>query len=261
MNRYDRIYPNTVPLRKDVLQEMDIKRNLRYFTAPVVSAYTIIGLIVAVIGFIGCKLFMSEIQWVALLLLLVGIAGIIIIVIGAGKKSKPADIDFQIYEKTKYLEETAQKRHEVYESHFSRIIRPVKLKGYDYLTKEGLLFRRGSDNKNRTNLYNAAILYFTKDTMYIYGKHFSLTDDLFDKEIVGKYKFTELDHAEIVDDTFTYVRNEKYTYRVNVHSFRIVKNDGSDAIMMSVDYGADMDTACEQLNHVIKLAKEQAAQA
>ena len=97
--------------------------------------------------------------------------------------------------------------------------------------------------------------------MYIYGTHFSLTDYLFDKEIVGKYKFTELDHAEIVDDTFTYVRNEKYTYRVNVHSFRIVKNDGSDAIMMSVDYGADMDTACEQLNHVIKLAKEQAAQA
>lgn len=238
---------------------MDIKRNLRYFTAPVISAYTIVGLIVAIIGFVGCQLLMSEIQILAFISLLICVAGIVIIVIGAGKKSKPADLDFQIHEKTKYLEETAQKRHEVYESHFNRIIRPVILKGYDYLTKDGLLFRRGSDNKNRTNLYNTAVLYFTKDTMYVYGKHFSLTDDLFDKEIMGKYKFTDLDHAEIVDDSFVYIRDEKYTYRVNIHSFRVVTNDGKNAVMMSVDYGADMDTACDQLNHVIKLAKEQAA--
>ena len=185
------------------------------------------------------------------------VIGICIIVYGVGRKSKPSDLDFQIYEKVKYLDETAQKRHEVYESHFSRIIRPVHLKGYDYLT-EGIIFKKGTDNKNRTNVYNAAVLYFTDDTMYVYGKHFSLTDDLFDKEIVGKYKLTDLDHAEIVDDVFVYTRDEKYTYRVNIHSFRVVVNDGKDAVMMSVDYGADMDTACEQINRVIQVAKERA---
>jgi len=237
---------------------MDTKRNLRYFTAPVVSAYTVIGLIVAIIGFIGCKLFMSEIQWLAFVLLVVGVVGIIIIVYGAGKKSKPVDIDFQINEKTKYLEETAQKRHEVYESHFNKIVRPVKLKGYDYLTKD-VLFKRGTDNRNRTTMYNTAILYFNKDTMFIYGKRFSLIDELIDEEICSSYKFTEIDHAEIVDSTFEFVRDGKYTYHTNVHSFRVVLNNGKDAIMMSVDYGADMDTACEQINHVIKIAKEQAA--
>ena len=99
---------------------------------------------------------------------------------------------------------------------------------------------------------------FTDDTMYVYGKHFSLTDDLFDKEIVGKYKLTDLDHAEIVDGVFVYTRDEKYTYRVNIHSFRVVANDGKDAVMMSVDYVADMDTACEQINRVIQVAKERA---
>ena len=236
---------------------MDTKRNLRYFTAPLISPYTVIGLVVAIAGFVVCRLFMSEIQWVAFIGLVVMVIGICIIVYGVGRKSKPSDLDFQIYEKVKYLDETAQKRHEVYESHFSRIIRPVHLKGYDYLT-EGIIFKKGTDHKNRTNVYNAAVLYFTDDTMYVYGKHFSLTDDLFDKEIVGKYKLTDLDHAEIVDGVFVYTRDEKYTYRVNIHSFRVVANDGKDAVMMSVDYGADMDTACEQINRVIQVAKERA---
>ena len=44
---------------------MDTKRNLRYFTAPLISPYTVIGLVVAIAGFVVCRLFMSEIQWVA----------------------------------------------------------------------------------------------------------------------------------------------------------------------------------------------------
>ena len=238
---------------------MDTKRNLNYFTAPVVSPYTIIGIIVAIAGYVVMRLMMSEseLQWVAFVALIVCVAGIIIIFYGRGKCSKPADIDFQISEKIKYLDETAQKRHEVYESMFNRIVKPVHLKGYDYIT-EGVLYKRGSDNRSRTSMYNAAVLYFTKDTMYIYGMHFSLTDELFDKEIIGSYKFTELDHAEIVDDVFTFVRNNKYTYRTNIHSFRVVTNDGKDAVMMSVSYGADMDQACSEINHQIKLAKENA---
>ena len=236
---------------------MDTKRNLNYFTAPVVSPYTVVGLIVAILGFVGMRIMMTEIQWVAFISLLVCVVGVVIIFYGRGKRSKPADIDFQISEKIKYLDETAQKRHEVYESMFNRIVKPVHLKGYDYLTKD-VLFKRGSDNRNRTSVYNAAVLYFTKDTMYVYGMHFSLVDELIDKEIVGKYKFTELDHAEIVDDVFTYVRDEKYTYHANIHSFRVVTNDGKDAVMMSVSYGADMDQACSEINHAIKLAKENA---
>lgn len=233
---------------------MDTKRNLRYFTAPIVSPYTLIGFILALVGVI-LMFVISGGGLFRYLALVAAIAGVIIIIYGRGRNSKPADLDFQVSEKIKYMDETAQKKHEVYESQFNRIVKPVHLKGYDYLTKD-VLFKRGTDNKNRTSLYNAAVLYFTKDTMYVYGMHFSLIDELFDKEIIASYKFTDLDHAEIVDDVFEYVRNEKYTYHVNIHSFRIVKNDGSDAVMMSVSYGADMDQARDEINHVIKLAKE-----
>ena len=235
---------------------MDFKRNLRYFTAPVVSPYTIIGLLLIVIGLVGVYITKKD-PFIAYAFLIGAVAGVVVIIYGRGRYAKPADIDFQISEKIKYMDETAQKRHEVYESHFNRIVKPVHLKGFDYLT-EDVMFKRGSDNKNRTSLYNAAVLYFNKDTMFIYGMHFSLTDETFDKEILASYKFTDLDRAEIVDDVFTYVRNGKYTYHVNIHSFRVVTNDGKDAVMMSVSYGADMDQACSEINHVIKLAKENA---
>lgn len=235
---------------------MDTKRNLRYFTAPIVSPYTLCGLALILVGIVGLFIFSRDKLYMTIALV-VAVAGLIVIIYGRGRCSKPGDLDFQVSEKIKYMDETAQKKHEVYESHFNRIVKPVHLKGYDYLTKD-VLFKRGSDNKNRTSLYNAAVLYFTKDTMYVYGMHFSLVDELFDKEILASYKFTELDHAEIVDDVYEYVRDGKYTYHVNIHSFRIVKNDGTDAVMMSVSYGADMDQACSEINHVIKLAKEKA---
>ena len=61
---------------------MDTKRNLRYFTAPLISPYTVIGLVVAIAGFVVCRLFMSEIQWVAFIGLVVMVIGICIIVYG-----------------------------------------------------------------------------------------------------------------------------------------------------------------------------------
>jgi hypothetical protein len=233
---------------------MDTKRNLRYFTAPLISPYTIAGFLLAVVGLVGMWITIKD-RFIPYIFLLGAIAGVIIIIYGRGRNSKPADIDFQISEKIKYMDETAQKKHEVYESHFNRIVKPVHLKGFDYLTKD-IIFKRGSDNKNRTSIYNAAVLYFNKDTMFVYGMHFSLIDELFDKEILASYKFTDLDRAEIVEDVFTYVRDGKYTYHVNTYAFRVVTNDGKDAVMMTVSYGADMDQACSEINHVIKLAKE-----
>lgn len=238
---------------------METKRNLKYFTTYGIHPGTIVGLVLAVIGAILVALFIdSEVKIVALIGAVIVIAGLVVLYIINGGKSSPDDIDYQIYERVKYLDETAQKRHEVYESHFSKVINPVTLKGYDYYTKEGLYFKKGSDSKNRTNIYNTAVLYFTKDRMYIYGKHFSLTDEMFDKEIMGKYKFVDLDRAQIIDDEVAFPRG-KYVSRIKTHTFQVVKNGGEVVLSMTVDYGADMDKAVEDINRVIAVAKDEAA--
>lgn len=238
---------------------METKRNIKYFTTYGIHPGTIVGLVLAVVGAVLTYLFInSDTKIVALIGAVLVVAGLVVLYIINGGKASPDDLDYQVYERVKYLDETAQKRHEVYESQFSKVISPVTLKGYDYNTKEGLYFKKGSDNKNRTNIYNTAVLYFTKDKMYIYGKHFSLTDEMFDKEIMGKYKFTDLDRAEIIDGEAVFPRG-KYVSRISTHTFQIVKNGGEVVLSMSVDYGADMDKAVEDINRVIAVAKDEAA--
>jgi len=238
---------------------METKRNLKYFTTYGIHPATIVSLVLMLAGAVMAYIFFGT-DYIPVAFVGIGliVVGIVIFNIINGGKSSPDDIDYQIYDRIKYLEETAQKRHEVYESHFSKVIKPIKLQGYDYYTKENLYFKKGSDNKNRTNIYNTAVLYFTKDRMYIYGKHFSLTDELFDKEIMSKHKFVDLDRAEIVDDELTFPRG-KYVSRVKTHTFRVIKNDGEVVLSMTVDYGADIDKAAEDINRVISVAKDEAA--
>lgn len=238
---------------------METKRNLKYFTTYGIHPGTIVGLVLVVVGAVLAYLFLNtDTKIVALIGAIILVAGLVVLYIINGGKSSPDDLDYQIYERVKYLDETAQKRHEVYESHFSKVIQPVTLKGYDYKPQENLYFKKGSDNKNRTNIYNTAVLYFTKDRMYIYGKHFSLTDEMFDKEIMGKYKFVDLDRAEIIDDEVTFPRG-KYVNRIKTHTFQVIKNGGEVVLSMTVDYGADMDKAVDDINRVISVAKDEAA--
>ncbi len=237
---------------------MDTKRNIKYFTTYGIHPATIVGLVLLAIGAVLFGIFInSEYKIVALIGAIIVVVGLVILYIINGGKASPDDLDYNIYERVKYLDETAQKRHEVYESHFNKVIKPVTLKGYDYYT-EGIYFKKGSDNKNRTNIYNTAVLYFTKDRFYFYGKHFSLTDELFDKELMGKCKFVELDRAEIIEGEVSFPRG-KYVSRVKTYTFRVIKNDGTVMLSMTVDYGADMDKAVDDINRIIAVAKDEAA--
>lgn len=238
---------------------MEAKRNLKYFTQKLLTPVSIVGAVLLVIGVILTAIFAgSDVRWVSFIGIAVAIVGIVLVYTVIGGRTSPSDLDYQVYERVKFLDETAQKRLEVYESHFSKVINPVTIKGYDYNTTEGLYFKKGTDNKNRTNIYNTAVIYFTKDKMHIYGKHFSLTDDLFDKEIMGHYRFVDVDRAEIIDKEVAF-QEGKYTRRIMTHTFRIVKNNGDVILNMSVDYGADIDKAVEDINRVISVAKDEAA--
>ncbi len=239
---------------------METKRNLKYFRINGIQPIGVLGAILILIGVIVLGIFVDaeqSLRWISFVGIAIAVAGCVCLYLVLGGRSSAEDLDYQIYERTKFLDETAQKRLEVYQSQFSKVIKPVTLKGYDYLT-EDIYYKKGKDNKNRSNVYNTCVLYFTKDKMYYYGKHFSLTDELFDRELMGNYKFTELDRAEVIDGEREFMVGS-YKTHVKTHAFVIYTNDGKEVINMTVDYGADTDKAVEDINRVIAVAKDAAA--
>lgn len=236
---------------------MENKRNLKFFTAPPVSIINIIGWVIAVIGAL-LLLFFS--RYSVLMPFGMGglLIGIVLVIIGGTGKASPSDIDFYIYDKVKYLEETAQKKHEVYESQFNRIIKPVMLQGFDFNAKEDFYFRKGSDGRNRGSIYNKCVIYFTREKLYIYGMHFSLIHPENETEIMSVHRFVELDHAEIIEGEYKFKQGER-ELKVPTCTFKLVTAKGDVPLNICVDYGADVDKAVEDINHIIAVSKENAA--
>ncbi|MBQ2729256.1 MAG: hypothetical protein IJF69_00615 [Clostridia bacterium] len=233
---------------------MEIKRNQKYFASKGINVILIVGLVICLVAI--ALFFERNTRPFGLIILLVGSA---VAVFGAGAKSGEADIDNQIHGIVKDIPEQAQIKHEVYERHFLRIINPVFLKGFDYSSEE-LLCKKGPDHKFRTQAYNAAQLYFTKEKIYIYGKHICLIDD----SEAQNYEFSEVILYENVEKAYVEPTTVKVNGReVKVFYFVLQLKDGTNAIKISVDYGADVDKACDDINHVTEkmtiLAQERAA--
>lgn len=226
---------------------METKRNTKYFTVKGLSPLAIVGL--AVIG-LGIILQFSTYKSMSMLLYLIGIGCLVFAMSGTAKET---DIDFQVSEKIKDLDERAMIKYEVYEKDFLTIVNPAKLHGYDYVS-EGVYFKHGGDGKNRTSMYNGVQLFYTEDKLYIHGRQFSLIDDLVDSEFGGSYRYLDLDHAEHEECEMNLPKDRKVTYNV----FKIVDNKGDNVLYISVGYGADVDKTIEDINHVINLKKRDA---
>ncbi|MBR6676210.1 MAG: hypothetical protein IKL24_02635 [Clostridia bacterium] len=220
---------------------MEIKRNQKYFSSKGINVILIVGLVICLVG--AVLLFQHNTRPFGLVIMLVGSA---VAVYGSGAKSGEAEIDNQIHGIVKDLPEQAQIKHEVYERHFLKIINPVLLKGFDYSAKD-LLCKKGPDHKYRTQAYNAAQLYFTREKIYIYGRHISLVDDSegANHEISNVIAYENVQRA-YVDPTTVKVAGRD----VKVFYFVIELKDGTEALRISVDYGADVDKACDDINHV-----------
>ncbi len=233
---------------------METKRNQKYFASKGINVILIVGLVICLVGIV--LLFEQNTRPFGLVILLVGSA---VAVFGSGAKSGEAEIDNQIHGIVKDLPEQAQIKHEVYERHFLKIINPVFLKGFDY-SSEDLLCKKGPDHKFRTQAYNAAQLYFTKEKIYIYGKHICLVDDSEEQnyEISNVVTYEQVDRAYVEPTKIKAAGRE-----VNVFYFVLKLKDGTDALRFSVDYGADVDKACDDINHATEkmtiYAQERAA--
>ena len=227
---------------------METKRNLKYFTAPPFNVGTIIGLVLIALGAIYAIAFGRRSAFVGILVAIVGFA---VMIFSSGGKSTDSDIDFQIAERVKNLQEMNEKKHEVYEKSFLKQRKPIDLKGYDFEPKESeFYYKKGADGVGRTNIYQAVNIIFTSEKVYLLGRRFSILDESIDEEIDGQYFYTELSKATVEEKEYHYKKGD-YDMKAKYSVFQILKDNGEPILRMCVDTGADIDTYTDQITRVI----------
>lgn len=228
---------------------METKRNIKYFTAPPVSIPAIIGWVITLVGVLLLAFAHGMMLWS----IGITVVGFCVVVFSSGGKATDTDLEFQAAERIKDLQEQAEKKYEVYEKHFLKMLKPIQIKGYDFEAKEEPFYhRKGADGKNRTNYYCGCNLIFTSDKMYIYGRRFSMTDELIDQLITGTYFYNELDRAELEEKFFETKKGDR-VIKVPVYVMKVIKKDGTEALRMCVDYGSDIDKYVEQITRAIQV--------
>lgn len=225
---------------------MENKKNYKYFAQRGLPPFSIVGLVLIVLGIAA----LFEIKDLGIMLIIAGIACLILSTSGRAKES---DLNYQVSEKIKDLDERAMIRFEVYEKDFLKIVNPAKIHGYDYLS-EGVYFKHGADGKNRTSKYNGIQIFYTDKKLYVHGRRFSLIDEADDEIFGGSWDYLSLDKAEYEEREMPLPKNRKVTYQV----FKVLDNDGNAVVELSVSYGADVDKVIDDINHVINLKKRDA---
>jgi len=224
---------------------METKRNLKYFTSKGVSPLTIVAIVLLVGGLVCCA--MGRFMMMTGILLIVVAIGVMIFA-GSGKASGD-DIEYQVGEKMRDMHEYGMKRFELFEKSL-KFLQPQTIRGYEF--NDEVYYKKGSDGKNRTSVYNVAVLFFTGDKMHIHHKRFSFVDDTIDEELGGTYRYVDLDHAEVRDPMFERDLGKRIVKFRDYH-FVLVGKDGKDVLDMSVEYGADIDKLCDDMNRIIEI--------
>ncbi len=225
---------------------MENKKNYKYFAQKGLAPFSIVGLVLLALGVIA----LFEIKDLGIMLIIAGIACLILSTSGRAKES---DLNYQVSEKIKDLDERAMIRFEVYDKDFLKIVNPAKIHGYDYIS-DGVYFKHGADGKNRTSKYNGIQIFYTDKKLYVHGRRFSLIDEADDTIFGGSWDYTTLDRAQYSEREMPLPKNRKITYQV----FEIIDNDGKAVVELSVSYGADVDKVIDDINHVINLKKRDA---
>ena len=223
---------------------METKRNLKYFTSKGISPMTLIGLALMVIGLVLCFSHSTRLFGVLGL-----VAGLGVMIFAGGGKASGDDIEYQVGEKMKDMRERGMIRFELFEKSL-KFLEPMTFRGYQF--DENVYYKKGSDGKNRTSEFNAVMLFFTADKMHIHQRHFSFIDDMIDEELGGTFRYVDLDHAEVRDPMFERDLGKRVVKFRDYH-FVIVGKDGSDVLDVSVEYGADVDKACDDINRIIDI--------
>ena len=229
---------------------METKRNLKYFLShgPSVFLFVALGLVAVglVLAFASGR--NSGLLMVGVLIVLVGV---MVMLFSSGGKANEVDIDMTCMELTKDLEEAATKNFEVYERSYLRMIHPIFLRAYDFAENDKLLVKKASDGKLRSNMFNGVYMFFTNDNMYVFKRHLCVTEDDSVSNDGRKTPYSKLTEAMLEEHPVSYMngkKEESYT-----DWYFVVKSTEGEVLRMSVEAGADIDKAVEDINHLFKV--------
>lgn len=232
---------------------METKRNIKYFTAPPINVIAIIGWVIVIVGVVLASMFWST----RIPGIITAIVGLFVVVFASGGKSNDTDVEYQAIEKIRNLQERSEKKYEVYEKSFLKMLKPINLLGYDFEAKEEpFYYMKGKDGKHRTNYFCGCNLIFTNEKVFIYGRRFSLTDDLIDEEITGNYFYFDLARAELEEKVYETKKGDR-TIQVPFYVFKLIKADETEALRMCVEYGADVDKAVMDITRAITVRQKE----
>lgn len=223
---------------------METKRNLKYFTSKGVSPLAIVGWVLMILGVvaIAARFFFGY-------AIIVAVIGLGLVMFTSSGKASGDDIEYQVGEKMRNMIERGMVRFELFEKSL-KFLQPLTLRGYEF--NDEVYYQKGSDGKNRTSMFSAAVLFFTGERINIHHRHFSFIDDQIDEELGGSYKYIDLDHAEVQSVPFERLVGKRL-YKFTDYHFVLFGKDGKEVFNISVDYGADIDKACDDINRVIDI--------
>lgn len=177
------------------------------------------------------------------------------LVFSSGGKANDTDVDYACHEATKDIEESAEKKFEVFERSFLKMIRPVELRGFQFPEDRDVLCRKGADGRQRSNLFAASVMLFTKEKMHFYKRSVSLTEGGEPQNDTTIMYYTKLGKAFLEEGDYKYIRGNRQ-YNVHTYQFVVTDAEGNDVYRMFVDYGADTDKAVSEINHVFEVRKK-----
>ncbi len=223
---------------------METKRNLKYFTSKGLNPVAVVGWVLLLLG---VAVIISGWYWNYAII--VAVIGLIMVIFTSSGKASGDDIEYQVGEKMRNMIEEGMKRFELFEKSL-KFLQPLTLRGYEF--NDEVYYKKGSDGKNRTSMFSAAVLFFTGERINIHHRHFSFIDAEIDEELGGSYKYIDLDHAEVQSVPFERLVGKRL-YKFTDYHFVLIGKDGNEVFNISVDYGADIDKACDDINRIIDI--------
>jgi len=226
---------------------METKRNLKYFTSKGISPLMIVAFALMAVGVV-----LSAFKSARLIGIIVLVGGFFLAIYAGGGKSSGDDIEYQVGERMRNMHERGMIRFELFEKSL-KFLQPLTLRGYEF--NDEVYYKKGSDGAHRTSVFSAAILFFTGERIQIHRKRFSFVNEEIDEELGGSYKYIDLDHTEIRERIFERQVGKRLV-KIRVYDFVLIGMDGTEVLNMTVDYGADIDKACDDINRIINVRKK-----
>jgi hypothetical protein len=239
---------------------VEFKRNIQYFMGNMVLS--LVGAGVGLVGLIFTFLLGPQAfrrgggsMFIVVLPLAILIAGIIMLIIDSGRKSKEADIQQTIDNKIRDLEQKNTEKMNPATEKKSKTPPPERLTAYpavvlqcdDFTGDEPRYVKRKSDGKYRSSIYSAASIIYTKEKLFILKRRFSLTEDLYTETFSGTpYQDITYCAVEEVKCKAT-ARDGDKEITSNV---LVIKKGDEDLLRMSVPVDSNVDKTVESVNRL-----------